>query len=103
MVELVMAQLDQPVPRLGIFPNRLYRAFPGIFNPEFHSQCRYAAAPIRDELPHYKGTPARFGGSDELMGGEGHTRLNTGIRRHLARLPQVGAKIVVSPAVQHLR
>jgi hypothetical protein len=39
----------------------------GMFSPEFHSQCRYAGAPIRDDLPHYKGTPARFGGSDELM------------------------------------
>jgi hypothetical protein len=39
----------------------------GIFKPEFHSQCRYAAVQIRDALPHYKTTPARFGGSDELM------------------------------------
>ena len=39
----------------------------GMFNPEFHSQCRYAVAPIQDNLPHYKATPARFGGSDELM------------------------------------
>jgi hypothetical protein len=39
----------------------------GMFNPEFHSQCRYAVAPIPDDLPHYKGTPARFRGSDELM------------------------------------
>jgi hypothetical protein len=39
----------------------------GRFNPEFHIQCRYAVAPIQDDLPHYKGTPARFGGSDELM------------------------------------
>jgi len=39
----------------------------GMFNPEFHSQCRYAAVPIQDGLPHYKGTPARFRGSDELM------------------------------------
>jgi hypothetical protein len=39
----------------------------GMFNPEFHIQCRYAAVPIQDDLPHYKGTPARFRGSDELM------------------------------------
>jgi hypothetical protein len=39
----------------------------GMFSPEFHIQCRYATAPIEDDLPHYKGTPARFKGSDELM------------------------------------
>ena len=39
----------------------------GMFNPEFHIQCRYAAVPIQDALPHYKGIPARFRGSDELM------------------------------------
>jgi hypothetical protein len=39
----------------------------GRFNPEFHVQCRYAAAPIPDELPHYKDTPAKFRGSGELM------------------------------------
>lgn len=40
---------------------------PGMFNPEFHIQCRYAALPIKDALPHYKGLPARFRGSDEHM------------------------------------
>ena len=40
---------------------------PGMFKPEFHSQCRYAAAPPEDNLPHFKATPARFIGSDELM------------------------------------
>jgi hypothetical protein len=39
----------------------------GMFQPEFHIQCRYAAAPIQDDLPHYQGIPARFRGSDELM------------------------------------
>jgi hypothetical protein len=39
----------------------------GMFSPQFHIQCRFAAAPIRDDLPHYKDTPARFRGSDELM------------------------------------
>jgi hypothetical protein len=39
----------------------------GMFSPEFHIYCRYAMAPIEDDLPHYKDTPARFNGSDELM------------------------------------
>jgi hypothetical protein len=37
------------------------------FNPEFHVQCRYAVARIKDDLPHYKDTPAKFRGSGELM------------------------------------
>jgi hypothetical protein len=40
---------------------------PGMFTPEFHMQCRFARNPIGDSLPHYRGTPARFSGSDELM------------------------------------
>jgi hypothetical protein len=39
----------------------------GMFAPEFHIQCRYATLPIEDDLRHYKGTPARFNGSDELI------------------------------------
>jgi hypothetical protein len=39
----------------------------GVFKPEFHIQCRYAVVPIEDDLPHYKGAPARFNGSDELL------------------------------------
>ena len=39
----------------------------GTFSPEFHIHCRYAKAAIEDDLPHYKDTPARFNGSDELM------------------------------------
>jgi hypothetical protein len=39
----------------------------GVFRPAFHMQCQYAVRPIRDDLPHYKGFPARFGGSDETM------------------------------------
>ena len=38
-----------------------------IFSPEFHIQCRYALTPIEDDLPHYRGIPARFNGSNELM------------------------------------
>jgi len=35
--------------------------------PEFHMQCRYARLPVKDGLPHYRGIPVRFGGSDELV------------------------------------
>ncbi len=39
----------------------------GLFKPAFHIQCQHALLPIRDDLPHYKGFPALFGGSDEQM------------------------------------
>jgi len=38
-----------------------------MFSPAFHIQCVFAEVPIDDDLPHYKHTPALFGGSDELM------------------------------------
>jgi hypothetical protein len=38
------------------------------FEPTFHEHCRYAVLPIVDDLPHYKGRPALFGGSNELVG-----------------------------------
>jgi hypothetical protein len=34
------------------------------FRPEFHMQCQFALLPVGDDLPHYAGEPARFGGSD---------------------------------------
>jgi hypothetical protein len=39
----------------------------GQFNPAFHIHCRYAAARIEDDLPHYKDTPVQFRGSGEIM------------------------------------
>ena len=39
----------------------------GEFKPQFHVQCQYAVLPIVDSLPHYKGFPASFGGSDEVV------------------------------------
>jgi hypothetical protein len=39
----------------------------GLFQPAFHIQCRHAVRPVRDDLPHDKGFPARFGGSDETV------------------------------------
>jgi hypothetical protein len=41
---------------------------PDEFKPTFHMQCQFAVRPITDDLPHYKSRPARFGGSDEIIG-----------------------------------
>ena len=41
---------------------------PGKFQPAFHVQCQFAVRPVIDDLPHYKGMPKRFGGSDETVG-----------------------------------
>jgi hypothetical protein len=40
---------------------------PGVFQPTLHMQCQDALLPVKDDLPHYKGFPALFGGSDELV------------------------------------
>lgn len=40
----------------------------GKFQPGFHIQCGYARLPVKDGLPHFKGFPAKFGGSDEPVG-----------------------------------
>jgi hypothetical protein len=40
---------------------------PGKFQPAFHVQCQFAVRPVVDDLPHYKGMPTRFGGSDERV------------------------------------
>jgi hypothetical protein len=40
---------------------------PGLFQPTFHMQCQHALLPVKDALPHYKGYPALFGGSDEQV------------------------------------
>ena len=41
---------------------------PRTFRPRMHIQCRYAVLPVKDDLPHFKGFPASFGGSDETVG-----------------------------------
>ncbi len=38
------------------------------FKPQFHVQCQHAILPIVDDLPHYKGFPPSFGGTDEFIG-----------------------------------
>jgi hypothetical protein len=39
----------------------------GSFTPQFHVQCAHAVLPVVDGLPHYKGFPASFGGSEEFV------------------------------------
>ena len=39
----------------------------GEFVPRIHVQCQHAVLPVVDNLPHYKGFPASFGGSEELV------------------------------------
>ena len=45
-----------------------YLLSPGRFNSLFHMQCQFAVWQVIDGLPHYKGRPERFGGSDDTMG-----------------------------------
>jgi hypothetical protein len=39
----------------------------GQFTAAFHVQCQFAVRPVRDDLPHFKSMPPRFGGSDEKV------------------------------------
>jgi hypothetical protein len=39
----------------------------GTFNPTFHIQCQFAVRPVRDDLPHFRGLPPQFGGSNERV------------------------------------
>lgn len=39
----------------------------GVFRPQFHVQCQYALLPVIDELPHYQGFPAAFGGAETFV------------------------------------
>lgn len=37
------------------------------FAPLFHIHCQGAVARVEDDLPHFKGLPASFGGTDETV------------------------------------
>jgi hypothetical protein len=39
----------------------------GTCKPQFHVQCDYAVLPVVDDLPHYKGFPAAFGGVEAFV------------------------------------
>lgn len=38
---------------------------PSVFRPKFHQHCHTARLPVKDSLPHYRGFPPKFGGTDE--------------------------------------
>lgn len=38
------------------------------FAPLFHIHCRHAVTRVKDDLPHFQGLPASFGGADETVG-----------------------------------
>jgi len=38
-----------------------------LFKASCHIQCQHSILPVVDDLPHYKGFPASFGGSDEVV------------------------------------
>lgn len=52
---------DMYVVKGNLLPKAMHR-------PRFHMQCRYALAPVQDDLPHYKAVPACFGGADVTVG-----------------------------------
>ncbi len=52
---------------LGLRGVNGYLLQPRQFNATFHMQCQFAVRPVRDDLPHFKSRPARFGGSDETV------------------------------------
>jgi len=55
------------VAALGVRGVNGYLLPSGAFQPTFHMQCQHAVHPVKDDLPHYKARPPRFGGSDERV------------------------------------
>jgi hypothetical protein len=52
---------------MGIHGISAYLLPEGRFKPAMHIMCKDALLPVKDALPHYKGFPAAFGGSDEQV------------------------------------
>ena len=59
--------LFSELPRVGMRSVSAYCLPKGEFNPQFHVQCQHAVLPVVDDLPHYKGFPASFGGAEEFV------------------------------------
>jgi hypothetical protein len=55
------------VPGMGVRGVTGFLLPKGTFQPTFHIQCQFAVRPVKDDLPHYKAYPAKFGGSDETV------------------------------------
>jgi hypothetical protein len=62
------AYLFSEISSVGMRSVRAYLLPKGEFKPQFHAQCAHAVLPVVDDLPHYKGFPPAFGGTDELAG-----------------------------------
>lgn len=54
-------------PGLGLRNVNAFLLPPEHFQPQMHIQCQHAVLPVRDDLPHYKGWPPAYGGSDERV------------------------------------
>ena len=54
-------------PRFPVLGVNAWLLPPGMFQPQFHIQCRFAVVPLKDQLPHYASLPRVFGGSDETV------------------------------------
>jgi len=52
---------------MGVHGISAYLLPPGTFKPQMHINCQDALVPVKDDLPHFKGFPAGFGGSDEKV------------------------------------
>jgi hypothetical protein len=61
------AYLFAEIASVGMRSVSAYLLPKGAFKPQFHVQCAYAVLPVADNLPHFKGFPSSFGGSDEFV------------------------------------
>jgi hypothetical protein len=61
------AYLFAELPDVGMRSVSAYLLPKGEFKPQFHVQCAHAVLPVLDDLPHYKGFPASFGGAEEFV------------------------------------
>lgn len=51
----------------GVHGVSAYLLPPGVFKPQWHVMCRDALIPVQDNLPHFAGFPASFGGNDDQV------------------------------------